>query len=253
MQNLIIAIVSTIILSIIPNYINGAVSWIWGEWCNMAIICIWILTAFLCISNKKINERCLIASVFYFQLTELLFYPYCFFNPEVETFIWPVFMVFMVMSFHKVSSRNYEYASDKILDDNVYLCFWKPKRSKSVFTSLIGAPFGSMNIYVKDSFWGFSWKTGRYHKRFIKNYNVEKQFLIIDTGIPSSKRIIDSLEKLIDEPARIPRLMWIRCRCILILKPLLKELGREFEPNLFEFIPAIYALKLLRWRNEKSI
>jgi hypothetical protein len=130
---------------------------------------------------------------------------------------------------------------------------WKPLNKRTLFFSLIGAPFGSVNLYVNSHVYGFSWNSGIYRKKFMSIRAVEKKFVVIDTGKKWNWKILYMLEDLLGEKARTKKYLFFRMRCILILKEILSLIGLGYKPRGIEFLPSFYALKVLRMRkNERQ-
>jgi hypothetical protein len=213
---------------------------------------VWICVLFTFIPNHKINERSIVAVIFLFKLVDTLIYPVWFFHPDLYTYAWGIYLVVMYVSLRYVSKRSYQYPSDPIKDNNVYICLWKPEKTASLFESLIGAPIGSVCLYAGGSMYSFRWGSHKYIKKEVFPSVVLRKFIVVDSGVPADDKIIREIENLLGTPARSWRTLWFRCRCILIIKPVLVQMGETFRPRLFEFVPSLYAARLLRSRGKNG-
>jgi hypothetical protein len=137
--------------------------------------------------------------------------------------------------------KQFNFKSDKINEDNIMLCFWKPKKGINLLATLIGLPFGGLSIYCGGFIYSYRWGYPTYIKARASESILRKNFVVVDSGVPYTREIIMALDSLVGTPAGRPRI-----RCIHTIKPVLKMMGKRFAPsNIFDLIPSQYSRRFL--------
>ena len=211
-----------------------------------------VLLSMCCFQQTKktdINIRSIFAVGIIFSITSLIYFVLWWVFDISTLFIFPVSFGAMLTLFLFNAIKNYDYKSDKINDDNVYICFWKPENAKTIFPSLFGAAIGSVAIYAGGHRYSFKWDSDLFKKRQASPRAMEETYIIVDTGVRFSQQIERELKKLNDCHSCIWRIKFLRFKCIYAIRNVLKAIGKEYSPSFLEFIPALYAKKILRLKN----
>lgn len=150
--------------------------------------------------------------------------------------------------------RPYDFISDRLTEDTVCLLFYKADKGSWLMhvLSLIGLPVSSMSIVC-----GKEWLKLVLDRPTIEIHSVEKisnKYIIVDTGIKIDSDIKKIFRSLKGVPAINAKSLFLRVRCIAAVKPLLKQLGREWYPStVFHQIPSTYFYKALWNRQQGAI
>jgi len=128
--------------------------------------------------------------------------------------------------------------------DNILLAFYKGDGGSKIMGlgGLFGDPVKSMCIIAGKH--ALVLKSSKDGFQFIDSKNIlrlRSDYAIVDSGQPYTKEYIEMMGKYHNKPASKKGL---RMRCIEGVKPLLKEIGTEFEPTFLEQNPAIYFRKV---------
>jgi len=142
--------------------------------------------------------------------------------------------------------RPYNFISDSLSENTVCLLFYKSNKGSFLMQalSLIGLPVSSMSIVC-----GNEWLKliiGNPTLEIHSAKNVSKKYIIVNTGVYISENIRSIFKSLRGVPAVNAKSLFLRVRCIAAVKPLLKEMGKEWEPKtILQQIPSIYFYKAL--------
>lgn len=151
-------------------------------------------------------------------------------------------------------ARPYEFMSDNHNPKNVCLLFYKSDSGSWLMhiLSLIGLPVSSMSVLIGDK-----WLKLLRSKPDMQLLEFEKidyhRYVLIDTGVPISRFILDLADRIKDSPAASADSLFLRVRCISLISPMLKELGSQWEPKcIIEKIPSMYFYKAIHNRQYKK-
>ncbi len=126
---------------------------------------------------------------------------------------------------------------------NVMLVFYRPQTYFEVLVTLIGYPFASMGVYANGQWLGF--RRSRKGLQLLDIKPNDERFLLVDTGVKTTPEIEATMKDLKDVPARCWTSLYIRCRCVTALSPILKKLGDKWQPKGLDFLPSLYAYRRL--------
>lgn len=138
--------------------------------------------------------------------------------------------------------REYDIRSDEINHNHVCLLFLRPKGFFGVFKSFFGLPFSSICIAVDCRVWAFRASKGffasaPYTETWLKNH------LLIDTGVVVTPAIRAALQRL-EGVRRFPY-----SKCLWSIRGVLALLGGKYTiRSIFDYIPGVYAVRVLRER-----
>lgn len=239
-------------------FFSGDTAWYVSEYCNYLSIFVSLIYIFKIYNKNDISGKSILAMfIILFFIDMLLYWPilynclYIFDSTDVLSlsimYIISQLLITIPLLYY-VSIKNYSYKSDKLGNDNIYLCLKKANTAKYIFTSIIGAPFGSISVYAKKNLYGFKWSKDNYLKRSASYRAIEETYIVFDTGIKCEDKHIEELEKIIGRPARIEYIQ-LRMKCIYSIKDFLSILGKEYKPKFLEFIPSLYVRKIMGIKN----
>lgn len=135
--------------------------------------------------------------------------------------------------------RAYPEHIDTINSDMVCILIKKPTGSFDVIKSLVGFPAASVCIVAGGYMWSFRKHTGKFEKTLLSHVYLDNH-LVVNTWIKTTPEIIEELEKVIGEK-RLPY-----CKCVWSIRKVLRLLGGKYNPRLWDYLPSIYALKIIR-------
>lgn len=245
---IIAAAIITIVLRGLPGLVPGDAAWYCTQWFDGIIISVWIYVTFRLIDVKDFDRKFLAAAVLAVSVIDNLLYPLWWMNYELGHVSYPLQLLAVLLVLRHVQNRNYEHESDKIDSDYVMLCFWRPTKNKSFFNSLLGAPFASVALYTGNTLWAYKWGESDFNGRYMSAGIVRRKFITINTGIPVDDWVLDQLEPLRGTPARRIKTLGMRSNCVSTIKPVLKAMGEPYRPRLLEFLPSLYAARILNGR-----
>lgn len=140
--------------------------------------------------------------------------------------------------------RPYNFISDKLTEDTVCLLFYKSDKGTWLMhvLSLIGLPVSSVSVTCGDEW--LRLVHGRPTLEIHPANEITKNYIVINTNIKVSTRIKSIFRSLRGKPAITLNSLFLRVRCIAAIKPLLTELGKEWQPKtIFQQIPSTYFYK----------
>lgn len=142
-----------------------------------------------------------------------------------------------------VLERRYHMVSDSIQDNNIYICLWRPQTSKTLIQSLVGIAVGSVCIYSDGKLYGFRWGFPDYNAIPVPPEVIRRKFVVVNTGVQPSDHIKLELNQLIGKPAGR-----FRCRCVFVIRKVLKIIHPDLTPRWWEYLPSRFGIKILKWR-----
>lgn len=219
------------------------------EWCQGIALGLWMSHLIFTVPDYKINRRSIIAAAVIWQAFDLISYwPWYFYGGKIP---WWMLSLLLFLIFGGLVAYNYyrvyDMKNDEYDPDNVFILLWRPTKVQSVFYSLIGMPVGSIVICAGGYLWSFKWKRNGFIKRIVRVRAAKKKYVFIDTKKETTPEILEELESLVNKRARVAG---YRCRCVYIIKNVLSMIGKEYAPHGLEYIPSLYAMKVMKLKNE---
>jgi hypothetical protein len=150
----------------------------------------------------------------------------------------PIIVGFSLWLIHTMK-RSYSTKSDPANSKNIFILFHRPKSTWGVIKALVGFPADSVAIYANGQAWSFRRKTGVYA---LYPADLSADNIAIDTGVALSADLEEMLDDLIGQP-RFPG-----TKCVWVIRHVLRRIGGTFAPRWCDYLPSIYAAKLLRGR-----
>jgi TctA family transporter len=212
---------------------------------------VWCVSFFILSPKENINLRSLLAVSVIFTGLRVCYYVLWLNSGINDLFVYPMAFVLSCFFFGMTSLKSYNHKSDPISKDNIMLCFWKPKNNITIFHSLVGSAIGSVALYHDGFLYGFRWSNDKYMVRKFYKEDVTRKFITIDTGVQMTDEIESELKKTIGTNANWFGIKFLRFKCVFTIRNVLSILGHQFKPSFFELIPALYAVKIFRWVNER--
>jgi len=242
-------IATILIITNIHLFLDNPINWYVMQFNYLVAIVIYSIYLFGKIKKQNVNDRSLLALFIYYLLFNVVTY-----WPSINgrTMLWAYAFIITIFIFrtYKINKRNYNEYSDNMKEDHVYLCLERSQKNRGVFTSLWGAPFSSISVYSGEHLYGYKWSKRTYMKRKIHKLHIIKKYVVVDTNIKSSHALTQSLDQLQGEPAS--RYLLPRCKCVWTIRKFLKLLGKQYKPTFLEYLPSLYARKLIGIRDEKT-
>lgn len=241
--------VITFVLFWLPSFVEGEMAWYINDFCLLSSILMWMVLS-LIQPPMSISDQSLVAAFICFgsgYAIETLLAA----SNNVLPHFWIFYCSVCIPLILWASVRSYSFESDKVQIGTVHICLWSPLKKKTLFYALAGYPFASIGWYFiqKDkstgTFSSFKWGQSKYLSRSAHPSSIERKYIVIDTKIPVTDKMVQILKKMNRTETA---LLWnvFRCRCVSVLKPILKEMGPEWMPKGIEHLPTFYAWKLRR-------
>ena len=243
----ILLIAATLFITIVPSrfFNDPEIASRVYEWCQGLILALWMFHLIHTVPSHKMNRRSIVAAATIWQVVDIITYWPWYFHKE--TSLWFYVSVTTALFFGSLVVyeyfRIYDIESDEFNPDKVYILLWRPTKVRSIFLSLIGMPVGSVAVYANGCIWSFKWNRNGFIKRPFRPRAAIKKYIFFNTGKDTTNEIVEELQSLVDRRARVAG---YRCRCIYIIRNVLKKLGKEYTPNGIEYVPSIYAMKVMR-------
>jgi len=144
-----------------------------------------------------------------------------------------------------LTRKQYEYKSDKVNKKNICLVFYKPKSLHQTIISLFSAPVASFGMIRGSSLYQLRHGKSKIQKLGYNVKDVERKYIVIDTGYPNYTVTKKDLDELLLKKARQAKTLWLRYNCLRDFKHILNKLtGYEYNG---EILPTFY-LRKIRWR-----
>lgn len=245
-MNLLKTIIATVFLSF-ADMIVGQVSPITPDISLLARdfqVCLWVAFAYQSFPKNKIQSRT-ISFIFFLLCASESFQYFVFYYTGYNSYA-TAYFIFIILgsSFFVLNKfKEYSYQSDRIDPNgqNVYLCFWKPKNTRSLLGSIFGLPFGGMSIYTNYVLWGYRWGESSFRPRQVDPCVIQREFFVHDTGIKTSQEIIRQLKSAYGSKAG-----FLRVRCIYTIRGVLSLLGPKYKADsILKLIPSVYLKGIL--------
>lgn len=243
----VLLIAATLLITMVPSrfFNDPEIASRVYEWCQGLVLALWMFHLIHTVPSHKMNRRSIIAATVIWHVVDLITYwPWYFYG---NTFPWFWISAVMALFFGSLVAyeylRMYDIESDEFNPDNVYILLWRPTKVKSIFLSLIGMPIGSVAVYADGHIWSFKWNRNGFIKRRFRSRAAVKKYILFDTNKETTNEIIEELQSLVDQRSHVAG---YRCRCVYIIRNVLKKVGKEYTPNGIEYIPSIYAMKVMR-------
>lgn len=150
--------------------------------------------------------------------------------------------------FFWVWKRGYDTKSNEYNKDNIFILLLKPPKKYNLFTVIrlyFGLPVLSVCIVSRENVYAFRKSSGLYSSsKFSEKW--ADSHILIDTEIRCTDKIDNELNKIIGTN-RKPYI-----KCIFVIRRVLRLLGANYRiDNIFQYIPGIYALKILDVKNKE--
>ena len=143
--------------------------------------------------------------------------------------------------FIHTARRMYDYQGDPVKGSNVFLMLLRPTTVFSVCKALVGFPCASVCLYANGTVWSFRAKTGTFDL-----YPVDARWLARHIAINTGIRCSDEITEMLDDLAGQRR--WPGTKCIWSIRHVLSRLGKTYKPRLFDYLPGIYAMRIIKGR-----
>ena len=152
----------------------------------------------------------------------------------------PILVIWTAWFIH-TARRAYDYSGDPVKGGNVFLMLLRPTTVFAVCKALVGFPVASVCLYANGTVWSFRGKTGTFDL-----YSVDDRWLqrhiAINTGVYCSDQITEMLDAVIGQRR------WPGTKCVWAIRHVLARLGKTYKPRLFDYLPGIYAMRIIKGR-----
>jgi hypothetical protein len=237
-------VVAIFVLGFLPGLFDGDPAWYMTIYCQSLRLSLVAAIAYELTPKNRVGLKttCLVFSI-YTALEAQFYFVFIFFDYNVYSWSYVIFAILISALYLYNRYKQFQFKSDPIKKDNIYLCFWKPKTGITITASLIGLPFGGLCVYANGNLYGYRWGIETYQKSKRDPETISRCFTVIDTGI-SCEKYTRHLDSLVGNPAGRPRI-----RCISTIKPVLNSLGGKYRiRSLLDLIPSIYSIRILKWK-----
>lgn len=137
--------------------------------------------------------------------------------------------------------RNYGCGGDVVRRGNVFIMLLRPSSVFDVCKGLVGFPVASVCLYANGTVWSYRGKTGTFDLYPIDDRWLQKH-IAIDTGVHCSDQITEMLDDLVGKGR------WPGTKCIWSIRHVLVRLGKTYKPRLCDYLPGIYAMRIIKGR-----
>lgn len=152
----------------------------------------------------------------------------------------PIVIIWTAWFIH-TARRAYDYPGDQVKGGTVFLMLLRPTSVFAVFKALVGFPVSSVCLYANGTVWSYRAKTGAFDL-----YPVDARWLsrhiAINTGVHCSDKLTEMLDDLVGQRR------WPGTKCIWSIRHVLARLGKTYKPRLFDYLPGIYAMRIIKGR-----
>lgn len=151
----------------------------------------------------------------------------------------PLSLIFFVWLLYTLK-RSYPESINSVNDNRVALLVMKPKTEIDVIKSLVGAPVSSVCLVADGYVWSYR-KHSNLFEKSIYNKNWLTDHIVVDTGIKVTPTMTKELERIVGTKS------FPYCKCVWTIRNVLNMLGGKYQiKTLFDYIPGIYVLRVLR-------
>lgn len=215
----------------------------WAAWtCMQLSMLIMIVVLYLLTPPREVGLRCLWAFGTIYSLGELLtdwWLPH-----EAVMLVGPIEVLIYVSVFTWVMHRPaMNAAGDKRNEQYVFIVFYRPQNFHETLMAALGLPFTSVGVYA-----GGKWLRFRRSRKTLQLLSVRptsKKYFMLNTGVRLDRRLELMMQDLEGTPARHWSSLYVRCRCVVAVAPLLRALGERWEPRFLDYVPGVYAYRRL--------
>lgn len=137
--------------------------------------------------------------------------------------------------------RAYDFPGDQVKGGNVFIMLLRPTSAFMVCKALVGFPVASVCLYANGTVWSYRAKTGTFDLYPVDDRWLQKH-IAINTGVHCSDQITEMLDDLVGQRR------WPGTKCIWSIRNVLARLGKTYKPRLFDYLPGIYALRVIKGR-----
>lgn len=137
--------------------------------------------------------------------------------------------------------REYDYQGDKVSGGSVFIMLLRPSSVFAVCKALVGFPCASVCLYANGTVWSYRSKSGTFDLYPVDDRWLQKH-IAINTGIHCSDQITEMLDDLVGQRR------WPGTKCIWSIRHVLERLGKTYKPRLFDYLPGIYAMRIIKGR-----
>lgn len=215
----------------------------WVAWLAMQFSVLMLLVVlYMLTPMREVGLRCLWAFGVIYTIGELLtdwWLPL-----KVLTFIGPlevfIYLTIFVWTMYRPCMNQ---VGDPRNEEDVFIVFYRPQNFRETLMAALGLPFTSVGVYA-----GGKWLRFRRSRDALQLLNVRptsQKYFMLNTGVQLDRRIELMMQDLEGTPARHWSSLYIRCRCVVAISPLLRALGERWEPRLLDYVPGVYAYRRL--------
>jgi len=139
------------------------------------------------------------------------------------------------------AKRSYTLESYPLIPGHVYILIHRPIGTWAVIKSLVGFPADSISVYANGQAWSFRRNSGMFAL-----YSAGPAVLSVNIAVDTGKPLTPEMEKMLDDLVGQPR--FPGTKCVWAIRHVLRKIGGKFAPRWCDYIPGIFAAKLLRGR-----
>lgn len=152
----------------------------------------------------------------------------------------PIVVIWTAWFIH-TARRAYDYPGDPVNGENVFLMLLRPTTVFAVCKALVGFPVASVCLYANGAVWSYRAKTGTFDLYPVDDRWLQKH-IAINTGVHCSEQITEMLDDLVGQRR------WPGTKCIWAIRHVLARIGKTYKPRLFDYLPGIYAMRIIKGR-----
>lgn len=150
-----------------------------------------------------------------------------------------VFVWFIALQRYK----TYDIASDEYNPNNVMLVFYKPHSARDYIISLFGMETGTMSMICDGKWAKFKWGHSELQLCKFSKKRLNKNYIVIDTGVKTTEDIKNSFNSLKGAKARTVESLYFRFNCVRVFKPVFRLMGRKWRYQFLDCIPSVYLMR----------
>jgi hypothetical protein len=158
---------------------------------------------------------------------------------EYKYIIILVFVWFMALQRYK----TYDIKSDEYNPENIMLVFYKPHTARDYIISLFGMETGTMSMICDGKWAKFRWGYSYLKICELKKRRLNKNYIVIDTGVKVTEDIKHAFYSLKGAPARTAESLYFRFNCVRIFKPVFRLMGRKWQYHFLDCLPSVYLMR----------
>ena len=143
--------------------------------------------------------------------------------------------------FIHTARRAYNFLGDPLTGGNVFIMLLRPSSVFAVCKALVGFPVASVCLYANGTVWGYRSKSGTFDLYPVDDRWLQKH-IAINTGVYCSDHLMEMLDDLVGQRR------WPGTKCIWSIRHVLARLGKTYKPRLCDYLPGIYAMRIIKGR-----